>query len=214
MKAIQSVPTTPRIFEGVGKRMVAIDAASNNGRNVAAIQASFEAHGMTLGAPTMALPVELGKGSGGAAATRSLRQQLGVPSGTRLDFTAVQSDLHGEMAHVSSFQQVALGADAPGLSIRVPATARVSTHGRTLRGVLGDVSQVDAAAESEARAFARMLLANADVKDPAGPAGRSHLRGHSFAVSPEQRPANAPFPPTHTVRVIAGQPTIVRVGFA
>jgi hypothetical protein len=213
---IRSVPATPRIYDGLGRRMAAIDVVANGGADVAAIRAAFALHGMELPAPSMALPVDLGTGRSRGTVTRRLREELGVVGGTRLRYTAATSPVHGEIAHVSAYRPVPVDTQPDGLHIQVPASARVATRGGTVRGMLGDATRADPAAEAEARAFARMLIDNGDVIG-AGPdaAPQRRMRGRSVApVPPAARPANAPFPPTHAVRVVDGRRTIVRVGFA
>lgn len=216
---LRAVPATPRTFEGVGRRMVEADIAKNGGANAAAIRAAFQAHGMALPAPVaeMALPVRR-RTRGGAS--EELREALAVPSGTRLNFTRAVSDVHGEIAHVVAFRPMQLTeGELTGIQLMVPAVAAVRTRGRSVTGVLGPAQPASAEVEREARAFARALLANGDVRStPAetAVAPRRRTRGAArvgiFRAPP--RPSYAPLPPTHEVRLVDGQPTLTRVGFS
>jgi hypothetical protein len=221
ISALRAVPAAPRTFEGVGRRMAEADASTNGGVNVAIIRDAFAAHGLTVPAPAipMAVPIKGGRTRG--AASRQLREQLDVPSGARMSFTNVDSDSHGEMAHVTAYRTVALTDELAGLHVMVPASAQVRTRGAAVLGVLGEVRPADQEAENEARAFARALVANGDLILPVGgaaaaaraPGSGSRLRGRAFAP-PLPRPANAPFPPTHIVRSEGGLNVIKRLGFA
>ncbi len=200
LSALRTVPATPRLFEGVGRRMLQADIVNNNGANVPHIRAAFDTHGIALGAPATSLPVPLERGVVAvAAAARELRARLEAPAGARLRLTRVTSDLHGEIAHVTVFQPLPLaGAVLKGLQILVPAVARVQTRGRTIVGLLGEAVPVLAEAEAHARAFAKALVANGDLD-----VGK--------ALRAVRRP---PRPATHVVKIIAGKRTIARRGFA
>jgi hypothetical protein len=220
VSAIRTVPATPRVFEGVGRRMLSADVANKSGANVAAVRAAFEAHGISLPAPAVAMPVPLpGARTRGAAASR-LRDQMGVPNGTRLTFTEATSDVDGgQIAHVAAYRPIEMtDGELAGVRLMVPAVARLRTRGRSVVGVLGDVLPVEGEAETEGRAFARALAANGDIRgaaQPAPAAPRRRLRGPAaIAGAQPARIPNAPFPPTHEIQVVNGAPTIVRVGFS
>jgi hypothetical protein len=218
--AIRIVPATPRIFEGVGRRMLSVDVTTNGGANVASIRDAFEAHGIGLPAPAVSLPVPIpGARTRGAAASQ-LRDQMGLPSGTRLEFTDVASVVDGgAIAHVTAYRAVEMtDGELSGVRVLVPAVARVRTRGRNVVGVLGEVLPAEGEAESEGRAFARALAANGDIRGT-GPLSaappRRRLRGAtSMAGAQPARIPNAPFPPTHEIQQVDGAPTIVRVGFS
>jgi hypothetical protein len=217
--ALRTVPAAPRTFEGVGRRMLSSDVALNGGANVAAIRGAFEAHGLPLPAPAMALPVPLPGARTRGAASSQLRVQLGVPSGTRVTYTDATSVVDGDIAHVVAYRSVEVReASLSGVYVRVPGVARVRTRGRSVVGVLGDPLPADSDVEAESRAFARTLVANGDiVAVDGGPlaASRRRLRGPArIAGALPPRQAGAPYPPTHRIAQVDGQPTIVRVGFA
>jgi hypothetical protein len=202
--------------------MAEADASTNGGVNVGIIRDAFAAHGITVPAPAISMAVPIKGGRTRGAASRQLREQLEVPSGARVSYTNVDSDSHGQMAHVTAYRTVALTDELAGLHVMVPASAQVRTRGATVVGVLGEVRPADQEAENEARAFARALLANGDLILPAGgaaagvgraPGSGSRLRGRA-AAPPLPRPANAPFPPTHVVRSEGGLNVIRRLGFA
>ncbi len=216
---VRAVPATPRTFEGVGRRMVEADVTSNGGVNAAAIRAAFGAHGMTLPAPRveMAVPVKR-RTRGGSSA--QLREELNVPAGTPLSFTPVSTDVNGDISHVVAYRPLQLTeGELSGVRLMVPATAAVRTRGRTVTGVIGAIKPADQDVEREGRAFARALLANGDIRgtaEPTGAAGRRRTRGASpvGVIAPQPRPAYAPFPPTHEVKIVGGEPTLSRIGFS
>jgi len=199
LSALRTVPATPRLFEGAGRRMVQADITSNGGANASHIREAFAAHGITLAAPAASLPVPLARGAvAPAAAARDLREQLDAPKGARLAFTPVTSDMHGDIAHVAAYRQVRLaGAPLKGLHIMVPAVARVQVRGRAIVAMLGEVTPVGGDEETQAQAFAQALVANGDLeRDGARRASR-----------------RAPRRPTHVIRTVGGRRTIVRRGF-
>lgn len=222
---LRTVPATPRTYEGVGGRMVEVDVSKNGGANVAAIRNAFQAHGMTLPAPSIDVAVPLRRRTRGGA-TQELRQELEVPTGTRLRLTPVSSEVHGDMTHVAAFRPMQLTeGELTGVRLMVPASAEVRTRGRSITGVLGEVRPADRQIENEGRAFARALLANGDIRatpmtspeEGGAPTGRRRMRGGTrprFQMQPLPRPAHAPFPPTHEVRMVGGEPTLARVGFS
>lgn len=221
--ALRLVPATPRTFEGVGSRMVEADVAKNKGANAAAVRAAFEAHGMTLPAPSIPMAVPLGRRTRGGSAGQ-LRDQLSVPSGTKLQYTPVESDVHGDVTHVAAYRPIQITeGELTGVRLMVPAVAQVRTRGGTVVGMIGDPTPANQAIEAEGRAFARALVANGDIR-PSGatgaerPAGRPVRRLRGARSAPEvqlpPRPPFAPFPPTHEIRSVAGEPTITRVGFS
>ncbi|MFL5757076.1 MAG: hypothetical protein ACJ77N_12350 [Chloroflexota bacterium] len=218
ISAIRGVPARPRVDEAMGRRMLQIDIEKNGGANVAAIQAAFEAHAIVLPAPAKPLAVPMTRGGRTTrGATRELRERLETPEG-RVQFTPVDTDDEGEIAHVTGFRPVELSGELQGVHVLVPGVARVRTRGRSVVGVLGDVLPAAEEAERQARAFAQVLVANGDLRGhgtgtaPAAPAGR-RTRGRAMAPAP-QRPATAPLPPTHEIRDVDGRPTIVRLGFS
>ncbi len=216
---VRAVPATPRTFEGVRRRMVEADVAANKGANAAAIRTAFEAHGMTLPAPRVEMAVPVRRRTRGGTSAQ-LREELAVPAGTPLSFTPVSSDVNGEISHVVAYRPLQLTeGELSGVRLMVPATAAVRTRGRSVTGVIGAIKPADQDVEREGRAFARALLANGDIRNTvqtAAPAGRRRTRGGSSAgvVAPQPRPAYAPFPPTHEVKIVAGEPTLSRIGFS
>lgn len=206
MSAIRTVPATPRTFEGIGRRMLQADVTTSGGANVAAIRAAFETHGMPLPAPAASLPVPL-RATRGRSAKSVLRERLAVPSGTRLEVTPVETEMHGSMAHVTAFRPVRLdGEGLEGIRIMVPGVARVTRRGRSMGAVLGEVAPVTPEAESDARAFARALLANGQLRVAPRVARRVRAAGPVAAAPP--RPTA-----THEIRIVDGEPTIRRRGF-
>jgi hypothetical protein len=206
VSAIRTVPAAPRIFEGVGQRMLQADAAANRGTNVPAIRAAFDAHGISLTAPVVSLPVPI-SGKGAAGVRGELRSRMEVPAGTRLRITPVSTDLHGEIAHVSASRPLRLTGDGlDGVEIMVPAAARVARRGRGMGELIGDVSPITTEAEDNARAFARSLVASGQLR--VSPRVTRRARGVASAIP--QGPARTA---THEIRVVRGTPTIVRRGF-
>jgi hypothetical protein len=217
--AARTVPAAPRTFEGIGRRMLSADVTLNGGINVAAIRGAFDRHGLSLPAPVVSLPVPLpGARTRGAASTR-LREQLGVPAGTRLTYTETTSVIDGEIAHVVAYRSIEVSLTGlAGVHIRVPASARVRTRGRSVVGVLGDVRPAEGDVAAEGLAFARALIANGDVvgagaaaEPPPARRSRGPVR---IAGSLPPRQAGSPYPPTHRIAQVDGVPTIVRIGFA
>jgi hypothetical protein len=207
--AVRVVPAAPNTFSGVGQRMVQADVSMNRGANAAAIDAAFAAHGMALPAPATSLPVPL-PGQTRSGASPELRRRLAVPPGTRIEMTPVETELHGEITHVSAYRPIPLDDDGlPGVQVLVPGVARVATtrRGRSITGVLGDVTSSAGEAVEHARAFARSLVANGDVRTAPRAARR-------LAAAPQPPAGRVPHKPSHEIRVVAGQPTLVRVGFS
>jgi hypothetical protein len=204
---LKAVPAAPRIYAGVGQRMLQADITMNGGANASAIQAAFAAHGMTLAAPAASLPVPLGKRTR-SGASRELRERLGVPAGTSLTFTPVESPLHGSISHVTAYRPVTLtGTGLDGVRVMVPASARVARRGGSITGTLGEVTQIDGDADEQARAFARSLVASGQV--------RTAPRATRRLAAPPQPPPNVPQRAvSHEIRIVDDQPTLVRVGFA
>lgn len=197
LAALQTVPATARLFEGVGRRMLQADITDNASANAAHIRAAFSAHGITLGAPATSLPVPMERGKA-AATQRALLRRLAAPRGAKLSITPVASGLHGDIAHVAAYQALALsGAGLKGLSIMVPAVLRVETKGKSIVGTIGEAVPVARDAEVDAQAFAQALVANGDLDTGRGMARRGRLR-----------------PPSHAVKTVRGRRVIVRLGFA
>lgn len=204
--AIKTVPAAPQIYAGVGQRMLQADVTMNAGANCPAIQAAFGGHGMTLAAPSISLPVPF------AATTRrgasaELRERMGVPQGTKLTFTPVDSGAHGEISHVAAFRSVALsGQGLEGVRVMVPAGARVARRGAAISGMLGEVTPADGAGDQEARAFASALVASGQVRT-------APLATRRLAVAPQPSTDRPQRTASHEIRVVDGEPTLVRVGF-
>ena len=91
----------------------------------------------------------------------------------------------------------------------VPGIARVATtrRGRSITGVLGEVTSSEGDAAVQARAFARSLVANGDVRTAPRAARR-------LAAAPQPPTARVPHKPSHEIRLVGGEPTLVRVGFS
>ncbi|MFL5674980.1 MAG: hypothetical protein ACJ779_08240 [Chloroflexota bacterium] len=207
--AVRTVPAAPDTFSGVGQRMVQADITGNAGVNAKAVTDAFEAHGMTLAAPVTSLPVPLGPRKR-RGATGELRERLGVPQGTRVDVHEVDSDTHGTIGHVTAYRPVPLDAEGlQGVNIMVPGVARVqlARRGGDITGVLGEVSPATGDAERQARAFARTLVAAGDIRVSTR-VTRARRIAPPPAVAPPKRTAS------HEIRVVAGEPTVVRVGFS
>jgi hypothetical protein len=206
--AVRTVPATPNTFSGVGQRMLQADVMTNGGANAAAINDAFEAHGMPLPAPVTSLAVPLLRQTLSGAA-RELRRRLSVPPGTKVEMTPVDTDLHGEIAHVSAYRPMPLdGVGLQGVQVMVPGIARVATtrRGRSITGVLGDVTSSEGDAAVHARAFARSLVASGDV--------RTAPRAARRLAAPQPPAGRVPHKPSHEIRIVRGQPTLVRVGFS
>jgi hypothetical protein len=205
--ALRTVPAAPRIYAGVGQRMLQADVTLNAGANAAAVRAAFEAHGMTLAAPAASLPVPMAAGSAAGRRAR-LREQMGVRRDATLRITPVDSAMHGEIAHVAAYRPLDLtGEGLDGVQIMVPAVARITRRGGAIVGTLGEAAPADAAADEDARAFARALVASGQVRT----APAAARRGASVVAPQPDRP---PQTATHEVRMVSGRPTLVRVGFA
>ena len=193
LAALRTAPLVPRLFTAVGQRMLQADAMTNHAAHADAIRRAFAAHGIELTAPTTSLATPLARSA--AAARRALCEELAAPRGTRLAVTRVASEMHGPIAHVAAYRALRLSAGAlAGVHVPVPAAARVQTRGAALVGLIGDPVPADAAADHDARAFARGLLASGQLVF-----GR--------------RTARAPRRATHGVETISGRRTLVRRGF-
>ena len=134
---------------------------------------------------------------------------MAVPPGTKVEVTPVDSDLHGEIAHVAAYRALTLdGRGLEGVRVMVPGAARVATRrgGRTITGVLGDVTPAQGDVDAQARAFARSLLENGDIKV----APRATRRMGAPLQPSVDRGSRIP---THEIRIIGGQPTLKRIGF-
>ena len=199
VSALRTVPASPRLFEGVGRRMLQADVVNNAGANASHIRAAFAGHGIALAAPATSLLVPLGSGRGAVAdAARGLRERLELPRGAKMQLTSVRSDMHGQIAHVSAYQPMSLtGAGLRGLQILVPAVARVQTRGAAIVGLLGEPAPVDKDSQAHAQAFAQALVANGDLEMGKG------VRAMRSATRPT----------SHVVKKVGGKPTIVRRGF-
>lgn len=207
LAAGRTVPAAPRIFEGVGKRMLQAEATLNKGKYATEIRTAFQAHGMALPAPAASLPVPLeakrATRGGGAA---ELRKRMGVPRDADLQITPVDSAMHEDMAHVTAFRPLPLTGVMDGVQVQVPATARVTRRGRSITGVVGDVVPAAGDVDNEARAFVRALVQNGDVRVPETAARR--LRAPSVPQARRRQSA------THEVKMVKGEATLVRVGFS
>jgi hypothetical protein len=205
--AVRTVPAAPRIYAGVGQRMLQADVTLNAGANAAAIRSAFDAHGMPLAAPATSLPVPLTAASS-AGRVALLREQMGVRRGAALQITPVDSAMHGEIAHVAAYRPLDLSGDGlDGVQVMVPAMARVARRGASIVGVLGEVTPADGDVEENARAFARALAAHGQIRT-APAAGRRLAAAIAVPTDGPRRMA------THEIRLVSGQPTLVRLGFA
>lgn len=197
LAAIRGVPLTAKVFEGVGRRMLQADLTQNNGANAVHIQSAFAAHGIVLGGAATSLPTPLAPTGRRVAASRALAARMGARKSAKMEMTFVESPIHGEIAHVAAYQPLKLAGGAlDGLSILVPATARVAVRGRTIVGSLGDVSPVTEHLEREATAFAQTLASNGQIEGLA------------------TRGARTPGRPTHAIETSRGRRVIVRRGFS
>jgi hypothetical protein len=205
--AIRRVPAAPNTFAGLGQRMLQSDDAINNGANIQAIRDAFEAHGMTLAPAAASLPEPLPKAA--AAAKSELRRRLAVPPGTKVEITPVETKSGEEIAHVAAYRAVTLdGLGLEGVRVMVPGVTRVSTTrgGRSITGTLGQVTPAQGDVEAHARAFARALLANGDIKT----APRAMRR---MGAAPQPSVDVGSRKPTHEIQIRGGQPELVRIGF-
>ncbi len=204
--AIRRVPAAPNTFAGVGQRMLQSDDAINNGANIQAIRDAFEAHGMTLAAAAASLPEPLPKAA--TAAKTELRRRLAVAPGTKVEVTQVESK-QGDIAHVAAYRPLALdGRGLEGVRVMVPGSARVATRrgGRSLTGTLGEITPAQGEVDAQARAFVKSLLDNGDIKT----APRAMRR---MVAPPQPSTDRASRAPTHEIRILGGEPTLVRIGF-
>lgn len=207
VSAIRTVPAAPNTFAGVGQRMLQADVAKNGGVNVGAIRDAFSAHGMMLPAPVTSLAEPLQPNQ--SAAKTELRRRMAVPPGTKVEVTRVESDLHPDIAHVAAYRPLALdGIGLEGVNVMVPGAARVSIRrgGSSITGVVGDVTPAQGDVDAQARAFARSLLENGDIKV----APRATRRMGAPLQPSVDRGSRKP---THEIRIVEGKPTLRRVGF-
>ena len=210
VSAIRTVPAAPRTFEGVGQRMVQADIATNNGVNATAIQDAFAAHDIVLPAPSASMTVPLPARRRRGAAD-PLRERLAVPPDARLEMTPVETDLHGQITHVAAFRPLQLAGDGlEGVRIMVPGVARVARRGRSVTGVIGEVTPSTGQVADEARAFARTLVASGELRT--APRAARRMAGRRMAAPPQPAPRQ-PHRATHEIQVLDGEPTIRRLGF-
>jgi hypothetical protein len=204
--ALRTVPAAPRIYAGVGQRMLQADVTVNTGVHAAAIRSAFQAHGMPLAAPATSIAVPLAASSN-AGRVADLREQMGVRRDAVLRITPVDSAAHGEIAHVAAYRPIELSGDGlDGVQVLVPAMARVTRRGASIVGLLGEVTPADGDVEENARAFARALVAHGQIQT-APTAGRRLAAAVEVAADQPRRK------PTHEIRLVGGQPTLVRIGF-
>lgn len=207
--AIRTVPAAPNAFQGVGQRMLQTDVVNNAGANAQAIRDAFDAHGITLAAPATSLPEPLPK-PGQAAARSELRRRMAVPPGTKVEITPVDTGLNEETAHVAAYRPLTLAdRGLEGVRVMVPGAAQVSTRrgGRSITGVVGDVTPAQGDVDAQARAFARALLENGDIA--VAPRASRRMAGPAPKPSVDRGSRK----PTHEIRIVAGEPTLRRVGF-
>jgi hypothetical protein len=203
--AIRTVPAAPRTFEGVGRRMLQADATLNAGANATPIRTAFAAHGMALPAPTASIAVPLERRTRGDGMAE-LKRRMAVPPDAEVQVTPVDSELHGEIAHVTAFRPLPLTDVLPGVDVKVPASARVTRRGRSITGTIGEVQPATGEVDNEARAFVRALVQSGDVRVPARVARR--LQAPPMRGTMPRRTA------THEVQIEQGRPTLKRVGFS
>lgn len=203
VSAIRTAPPSVEMFAAVGERMLQADIVNFKGAHASQIRDAFAGHGLDLATPSTSLPVPPVRRGG---ARGELRERLEAPPGSRLRVTPVESDLHEGLAHVTAFRPVRLTGDQlEGVRIMVPGVARVARRGRAIDGVLGPVRPSTGETEqAHARAFARMLVESGQLRTT--PRARRQMRG--------KEPPTAQSPTvTHEVRLVSGEPTIVRRGF-
>jgi hypothetical protein len=205
ISAARTAPPSVEMFSAVGQRMLQADIVKFKGVHAAQIRQAFGGHGMDLPTPSTSLSEPPARRS---RAQSELRERLGVPPRSRLRITPVESDLHDGLAHVTAFRPVRLTGDQlEGVRILVPGVARVVRRGRSIGGVVGAVTPSTGDAEqAHARAFARMLVESGQLRTT--PSVRRRMRG-AQPPSDGQRPTAS-----HEVRIVEGEPTIVRRGFS
>jgi hypothetical protein len=205
VQAVRIVPAAPRVFEGVGRRMLQAEASLKGGNYASQVRSAFARHGMTLPAPAASLPENLDKPARGNG-TKELRRRMGVPPGSKLEVTPVESKMHPDMVHVTVFRKLPLTGVLRGVTVKVPASARVTRRGGSITNVIGEGVAATGAVEDEARAFVRTLVQSGDVK-----VAPKLTRRVQAPIAPQDRP---PRKPTHEIKTEDGEPTLVRVGFA
>ncbi len=203
--AIKTVPAAPRAFEGVGRRMLQADATLNGGKSATAIRTAFAAHGMALPAPTASIPVPLQSKKRGDGLAE-LRRRMAVSPDAKMEITPIDTEMHGEIAHIVAYRPLVLTEDLPGVVVNVAAVARVTMRGASITGTLGEVQPAAADVDTEARAFVKAVVHNGDVR--VGTPVARRLQAPPMSATGPRRTA------THEVRLEGGQPTLKRVGFA
>jgi hypothetical protein len=205
IQAVRTAPAAPRLFEAVGKRMLQAEASLKGGNYAKQVRDAFDRHGMTLPAPAASLPEALPSRTPSDAA-KELRKRMGVPAGARLETTKVDSEMHKNLEHVTAFRKVPLTGVLRGVTVNVPASARVTRRGGSTN-VIGDAVAGTSDADNEARAFAQTLVESGDIR-----IAPKLTRRIQVPIAPRGR--RPPRKPTHEIKIDKGQPTLVRVGFA
>ncbi len=196
--------------------MLQADVTMHGGANSAAIKAAFAAHGMALPAPATSLPVPIDSTNGHgprrtrSSATNALREQLQVPHDAKVQLTPVDSTMHGPMAHVTAYRPLMLDGDGlEGVRVMIPGVARVqmTRRGGRIAGVIGNVTPASGEVEQHARAFVRALVASGDVRTAPRAARRMRAAPQPQVRGPRRQTS-------HEIRIVGGQPTLVRIGFS
>jgi hypothetical protein len=208
--AAQTAPLVPRFYQAVADRLYQADAQLHAGAHAQEIRGAFERHGISPVAPHKSLLVPVAKKASVSrgAALGSLHAALGTGSvgAPELEYTAVASRMHGEMAHVAAYRPEDVSDVHPALvdvHVLAPATARVQLSGQAVRGLLGETSPLGDPTRRAVRHFARSLLETGNLEPD-----------EAAAESFPPRPARRPGPATHAIRDVGGRRTVVRLRFA
>ena len=117
--------------------------------------------------------------------------------------------MHADIGHVAAYRPLRLDGDGlDGVRVMVPGVARVSTRrgGRTITGVLGDVTP--AQGDADARP-ARSPAASS----PAATSRWRRGRVVGWGRPRSRRSDRGARKPSHEIRIVDGEPTLRRVGF-
>jgi hypothetical protein len=211
LAAAQTVPVVPDFFAAVAQRVLQADAQLHDGLHATEIRAAFERHGIPLYAPAVSLNVPLLPDRAvvsRAEAGEPLLARMGFDpaAAVGVEYTQIDSEMHGEMAHVAAFRHQDVSDVHPalaGVHALVPATARLQVDSRSVLGIFGEPLRLEAPVRGAARGFIKALLESGNIEADA-----------AIASPLPPPPPRRPGPATHAIQPVAGRRTVVRVRFA
>ena len=209
--AIRVVPAAPSTFSGVGQRMLQVDVTSNKRGERRRDQGRVRgARDDAAGPGHVVCPC---RWPGGPAPGRppELRRRLAVPPGTRIELTPVDTDLHGEIGHVSAYRPVPLdGVGLDGRPGHGPGHRACRQHPRA-----GARSPASWARSPRPRARPRRRRGPSRARSsPTATCAPPRVLPDGSPPHRSRRPPGCRARTSHEIRLVDGEPTLVRVGFS